>query len=102
MRRPAGPVAPPSKTEKLARKAVALPLPPGMSPLRVRLLRLCLTPDGGPCPEKLAALRDMSLKEALELEQVAQHRQREALHLQDVIREEAEREEARKRRGTRR
>jgi len=68
----------------------------------MRLLRLCLTPEGAPCPEKLAALRNMSLREALELEAVAHHRQRESLVLQDAIREEADRERDRKARGGRR
>lgn len=94
MRRPAA-TGPTSRTEQLARRAVALPPPPGVSPLRYRLLRLMLTPDGGPCPERMAALRDMSLREALELEAVAHTRQREALLLQDAMQDEREQQRER-------
>lgn len=38
----------------------------------------------------------MSLREALELEDAAHHRQREALHLQDVLKANAEAEANRK------
>ena len=79
-----------------------MPLPAGMSPLRLRLLRLCLTLDGAPCPDKLDALRRMSLREALQLEAAAHHRQRESLRLQDALEEEAAREAARRGAGRRR
>lgn len=69
-----------------------MPRPPGLSPLRWRLLRLCLTADGAPCPEKLDALRRMTLREALQLEAVAHHRQREGLLLQDALRRASEHE----------
>ena len=74
--------------EALARGAAevqGLPPPPGLSPLRWRLLRLALDGKSQPCPDKLVALRDLSLREAFQLEDVAHHRQREALLLQDVI-----------------
>lgn len=67
-----------------------MPFPRGLSPLRLRLLRLCLTADGAACPSQLEALRHMTLREALQLESVAQHRQREALLLQDAIRKATE------------
>lgn len=77
-----------SRTEQIAlgsRELQALKPPPGISPLRLRLLRLCLDGSNMPCPDRLAALRAMSLREALELEEVAHHRQREALVLQDEL-----------------
>lgn len=77
-----------SRTEQVAlgsRELQALKPPPGISPLRLRLLRLCLDGSNMPCPDRLAALRGMSLREALELEEVAHHRQREALILQDEL-----------------
>ena len=70
--------------EALARGAAevqGLPPPPGLSPLRWRLLRLALDGKSQPCPDKLVALRDLSLREAFQLEDVAHHRQREALLL---------------------
>lgn len=86
MRRP--PQAGRSSYEALAETSEALralPPPQGVSPLRWRLMRLCLTPDGGPCPERLDALRRMTLGEALQLERVAHHRQREAYIMQDIV-----------------
>lgn len=78
--------------ERVARASAALaalPDPPGVSPLRLRLMRLCLSDQGMACPEKLAWLRTMSLREALLMEEVSHHRQREALLLQDALRASA-------------
>lgn len=83
--------APAGRVERVARGIAPLPPPRGVSPLRMRLLRLCLTPEGAPCPDKLDALRRVTLREALELERVAHHRQREAGHLQDALEEDARR-----------
>lgn len=95
MRPPAGPAAR-SKTEKIAAGSAPLQahsqaLPRGLSPLRFRLLRLCLDEGSLPDPARLDALRRMTLREALQLEDVSHHRQREGLLLQDALREAAER-----------
>lgn len=90
--RPRLPVGPPSSTERVARSSAALaalPDPPGVSPLRLRLTRLCLSDQGMPCPEKMNALRRLTLREALQLEDASHHRQREALLLQDALRASA-------------
>jgi len=94
--------SPKSQVEQLVDADATLkthPPPPGLSPLRWRLLRLCLTSDGAPCPVQLGALRRMSLREALQLEAVAHHRQREALLLQDALRKAAEAETEKRRRA---
>ncbi len=96
--RPRAPAGPASATEQVARGSPALAAltpPPGMSPLRMRLLRLCLSDQGMACPDKLDGLRRMSLREALEMEDVAHYRQREALLLQDALKDASARDAAR-------
>lgn len=70
---------PRSQVATVAEQATSGLAPPeGIEGLRLRILKLALTPDGGPRPEALEALRHMSLEEALLLEDVAHHRQWEA------------------------
>lgn len=64
----------------------SLPPPRYCSPLRLRLARLCLDDKGHACPEKMVALRKLSLAEALLLEDVAHSRQREGLVFTDEVR----------------
>lgn len=63
----------------------SIPRPRWTSPLRLRLMRLCLDHKGMPCPDKLEGLRNMSLAEALLMEDVAHHRQREILMFSEVV-----------------
>lgn len=86
--RPRRPVGPRSKVEQAADRSSALrdlPPPPGLSPLRLRLLRLAVDGKNRPDPGRLAALRGLTLREALELEAVSDHRARQALILQDEL-----------------
>lgn len=62
-----------------------MPPPRWLSPLRRRLLRMCLDDKGTPCPEKLIALRSLTLEEALALEDVAHHRQRQSMLFTDAV-----------------
>jgi hypothetical protein len=68
----------------------SLPPPRFCSPLRLRLARLCLDDKGYACPEKMNALRELTLEEALLLEDVAHSRQREALVFTDEVRAAAQ------------
>jgi len=47
---------------------------------------MCLDDKGHACPEKMVALRELSLAEALLLEDVAHSRQREGLVFTDEVR----------------
>ena len=51
---------------------------------------MCLDDKGQACPEKMNALRELTLDEALLLEEVSHHRQRESLIFTDAVKAEAD------------